>query len=205
MSSIRPRCGVLGRRSQYHAAAPLLLPHAVPSGTNFLMSIKEASRPSPYCAGKLHAVHGGAMTSISEFLTTDHRHGDELFAAAAQAAEQGDWAVCHQQFNAFLRALKRHMKIEEEALFPAFEQATGITAGPTRVMRHEHQQMLALLEDVAAAIAAHDAARFRSLAQSFTALMGSHSAKEENVLYPMCDEALPGLSGEKLQEMMAQR
>jgi len=182
----------------------VLAPDAT-SGTNFLMSIKEASRPSPYCAGKLHAVHGGAMTSISEFLTTDHRHGDELFAAAAQAAEQGDWAVCHQQFNAFLRALKRHMKIEEEALFPAFEQATGITAGPTRVMRHEHQQMLALLEDVAAAIAAHDAARFRSLAQSFTALMGSHSAKEENVLYPMCDEALPGLSGEKLQEMMAQR
>ncbi len=94
------------------------------------------------------------MTSISEFLTADHRHGDELFAAAAQAAEQGDWAVCHQQFNAFLRALKHHMKIEEEALCPAFEQATGIATGPTQVMRHEHQQMLALLDEVAAAIAA---------------------------------------------------
>ena len=129
------------------------------------MSIKEASRPSPYCAGKLHAVRGGAMTSISEFLTAEHHHGDKLFAAATQAAEGGDWAQCRGRFDAFRQSLRRHMAIEEQVLFPAFEQATGITAGPTRVMRHEHQQMLALLEDVAAAIAAHDAARFRSLAQ----------------------------------------
>lgn len=144
------------------------------------------------------------MATISEFLTADHRHGDELFAAAAQAAERGDWAGCHERFDAFLRALKHHMAIEEQVLFPAFEQATGIAAGPTRVMRDEHQQMLALLEDVAAAIAAHDEARFRGLAHSYTALMDSHSAKEENVLYPMCDEALPELSGEKLLEMVSQ-
>lgn len=143
------------------------------------------------------------MTSISEFLAADHYHGDELFAAAAQDAERGDWAGCRMRLDAFLGALRYHMAIEEQALFPAFEQATGITAGPTQVMRDEHQQLLALLDDVAAAIAAHDAARFGGAAQSFTTLMTSHSAKEESVLYPMCDEVLPELSGEKLAEMVS--
>ncbi len=35
-------------------------------------------------------------------------------------------------------------------------------------------------------------------------VMASHSAKEETVLYPMCDEVLPTLNGEKLQEMVPQ-
>lgn len=145
------------------------------------------------------------MSTITAVLTADHRHEDRLFAAATQAAEQVDWFACHQQFNAFLRALKRHMKIEEEVLFPAFEQATGMSSGPTWVMRQEHQQMLAMLDEIAAAIAAHNAENFRALAQSFEGLMAAHSAKEEHVLYPLCDEALPDRSGEKLQELVSQR
>lgn len=145
------------------------------------------------------------MTSISEFLTADHHHGDVLFAAAERQAELGDWAACRGQLDAFLGALRHHMAIEEQALFPAFEQATGITEGPTRVMRYGHQQMLALLAEVAAAIEARDAARFRRAARSFSELMASHSAKEETVLYPMCNKVLPGLNGEKLQEMTAEQ
>lgn len=168
------------------------------------MGIKEAARPSLYCSRKPRIFDAAAMSRISEVLTTDHRLGDEMFAAAAQAAERGDWAGCHERFDAFLRALKHHMAIEEQVLFPAFEQATGIAAGPTQVMRDEHQQMLALLDGVAAAIAARDAARLGAAARSFTTLMSSHSAKEENVLYPMCDEALPEFSGEKLAELVSQ-
>lgn len=144
------------------------------------------------------------MASISEFLTADHRRGDELFAAAAQAAERGDWAGCRQGFDAFRQVLKHHMNIEEQVLFPAFEEATRISAGPTRVMRHEHQEMRALLDRIAAAATARDAPGFRRAAEPFTALMNQHSAKEENVLYPMCDQALPDMNGDKLREMMPQ-
>ena len=140
------------------------------------------------------------MATITAFLTIDHRHCDDLFAAAAQAAERGDWARCRERFDAFRQALMRHMTIEEQMLFPAFEQATGISEGPTRVMRHEHQELLARLDDVSAAISAGDAARFLASVGSFTALMTLHSTKEENVLYPMCDEVLPDFSGEKLSE-----
>ena len=144
------------------------------------------------------------MATITAFLTTDHRHCDELFAAAAQAVEHGDWAGCRERFDAFHLALKHHMVIEEQVLFPAFEQATGISEGPTRVMRHEHQEILALLDKISVAIAAGDAARFRGSAESFTALMALHSTKEENILYPMCDKVLSDLSGERLSEMTRQ-
>lgn len=140
------------------------------------------------------------VTRISEFLTADHRRCDGLFEAAVQAAESADWDGCRRGLDAFRAALSRHMAIEEEILFPAFEAATGVTAGPTRVMRYEHQQMLGLLDQLHAALAARDAQRFADSEKSFTGLMAAHSAKEENILYPLCDEALPGLSGEKLSE-----
>ena len=139
------------------------------------------------------------MTRISEFLTADHRRCDGLFEAAMQAAESGDWDNCRRQFDAFRVALRDHMAAEEQVLFPAFEAATGMSAGPTRVMRYEHQQMLGLLDQLQAALAARDAQRFADSAKSFTGLMAAHGAKEENILYPLCDEALPDLDGESLQ------
>jgi hemerythrin-like domain-containing protein len=88
-------------------------------------------------------------------------------------------------------------------LFPAFEQASGMSGGPTWVMRQEHQRMLAMLEEIASAIATRNAQDFRALVQAFVGLMTAHSMKEERVLYPMCDEALPDIDGEKLSEMVS--
>jgi hemerythrin-like domain-containing protein len=144
------------------------------------------------------------MTTITAALTAEHRQGDRFFAAAMQAAEQADWLACHRQFDLFLQALKRHMKIEEEMLFPAFERATGVHDGPTSVMRREHQEMLAMLGEIATAIAARSTVDIRAAMQSFAGRMAAHSAKEERVLYPMCDEMLPDLNGEKLQELISQ-
>lgn len=138
------------------------------------------------------------MTTISVFLTADHRRADALFAAAAQAAQSGDWAGCRKQFGVFRVALRQHMGIEEQVLFPAFEKATGIAAGPTRVMRNEHADMLAMLETISLTIDEQDIVRCLAATQQFSTVMALHSAKEENVLYLLCDEALPGLTGEAL-------
>ena len=39
----------------------------------------------------------------------------------------------------------RHFEMEEAVLFPAFEEATGMTQGPTMVMHAEHVQMKGVL------------------------------------------------------------
>jgi iron-sulfur cluster repair protein YtfE (RIC family) len=144
------------------------------------------------------------MDTITSVLTEDHRYADDLFAAAARAAADGVWNECERQLQHFRAALETHMKIEEETLFPAFEQATGSKAGPTAVMRHEHRQMLALLDDLAGATGARDAKRFDSLAQSFMTVLNMHSAKEETVLYPMCDRVVDTLDGAGLRETLQQ-
>ena len=143
------------------------------------------------------------MPGITAILTADHRHGDRLFAAAVAAQEAQDWSGCRRDFNAFLEALDRHLKIEEEVLFPAFEQATGMAGGPTFVMRHEHQQMLVLLKQIGAAIEARNSADFDALARSFSDLMNGHSAKEERMLYPMCDHNLPDFDVEQLKSALS--
>ncbi|TAK41284.1 MAG: hemerythrin domain-containing protein, partial [Betaproteobacteria bacterium] len=53
-----------------------------------------------------------AVTTICALLTADHRRADALFAAAAQAAQSGDWAACRKQFVAFQVALGQHVSIE---------------------------------------------------------------------------------------------
>jgi hemerythrin-like domain-containing protein len=142
------------------------------------------------------------MPGITSILTEDHRHGDRLFAAAMRAAEEQNWSECRRDFDAFLETLNRHLKIEEAVLFPAFEAATGMAGGPTFVMRHEHQQMRAILERIGAALEARNSAEFHPLARSFSELMDAHSAKEERMLYPMCDRNLPDFDVEQLKSTL---
>ena len=106
------------------------------------------------------------MQTITSVLTDDHRYADDLFAAATREAAQGAWEGSARQLALFRAALETHMKIEEDMLFPAFEQATGNTRGPTAVMRSEHVKMLAQLDDISRAIEARDIATFQSLTQS---------------------------------------
>lgn len=143
------------------------------------------------------------MTTISAVLTADHRRGDELFAAVVEAAGAADWSASGERLGRFVRALERHLEAEEQVLFPAFEEATGMRAGPTQVMRHEHGEMKARLDAIAALLAAGDAGGLCDEVDAFEALMASHSAKEERILYPMCDQALSELDGEDLAKMLA--
>ena len=58
---------------------------------------------------------------IKKFMTQDHKNCDLLFAKAENAAAKDDWTTDSQAFNAFVQAMERHLGIEEQELFPAFE------------------------------------------------------------------------------------
>src|SRR5512138_3742301 len=99
------------------------------------------------------------MTTISDFMTHGHKDCDELFARAEEAA--GDWAKTAIELGAFRRALEQHLAMEEEILFPVFEEATGMSGGgPTTMMRVEHAQMRALMDQLADAVADRDEKRY---------------------------------------------
>jgi iron-sulfur cluster repair protein YtfE (RIC family) len=120
-----------------------------------------------------------------------HQHCDELFATAEAAVADQDWAAGEQALAAFITEMERHFHCEEECLFPAFEAATGMTAGPTQVMRMEHVQISELMQNMRAALNARDGDDFAGLAETLLILMQQHNMKEENILYPMCDQHVP--------------
>ena len=141
------------------------------------------------------------MSLPTEILPAHHRHCDDLFVAAEEAVQRGDWAAAAPSFEHFHDQMKAHFAAEEELLFPAFEAATGMSAGPTKMMRYEHEQMRSLLSQLAAACAAHDSDGYAGAAETLLMLMQQHNMKEENILYPMCDQAL-GAEAERLGEKL---
>lgn len=130
------------------------------------------------------------MSLPTQILPDHHRHCDDLFVAAEDCVQRGDWPAAASAFGRFHDQMQAHFEAEEGLLFPAFESATGMTAGPTQMMRYEHEQMRVLLAQLAAACAAHDADAYAGAAETLLTLMQQHNMKEENILYPMCDRTL---------------
>jgi iron-sulfur cluster repair protein YtfE (RIC family) len=126
---------------------------------------------------------------ITEYLTSDHRGIDELFEQAQKRVRDGQAALAREPFEKFAARLGRHIRLEEEVVFPLFEARTRI-AGPAQVMRREHRLLEAHLEQARLALASEDLPRFAAAAASLGALLGEHNMKEERIVYPKTDQAL---------------
>ncbi len=148
-------------------------------------------------------MHDPTLTAI---MTADHRRCDEHLAALEAAAQDGRWSEATDALDTFTATVRAHLLAEEQVLFPAFERATGQRGGPTMVMRMEHDQMRGLLDTLAEAVRAKNSPRCLDLSDTLMVLIQQHNMKEEQVLYPMCDQVLATEHGElrpRLQSALA--
>lgn len=105
-------------------------------------------------------------------------------------------------FQEFKAGLERDIVWEEAILFPSFENKTGMTEGPTKIMRSKHQQIRGILEAIAGKlIAGTDATGDDET--GLLALLGSHNQKEESTPYPMIDQVTDGEERTKIFAEMA--
>lgn len=130
------------------------------------------------------------MSIISQYMQQNHRDCDALFVNAEASASEGNWADAATHFDSFNTMLERHLNMEEQVLFPAFETETGHTEGPTVVMRMEHEQIRGLITELKTCLDSKDQERFLGLTDSLMLLIQQHNMKEEQMLYPMTDRAL---------------
>ena len=130
------------------------------------------------------------MASIRHFMTDDHRRCDDFFAAVEQVVAQGKLPAGLAAFEHFSAAVLAHFDAEEKTLFPAFERATGMMGGPTQVMRMEHAQMRDLMATAVESLRAGEVEDYLGQAETLLIMMQQHNMKEENILYPMCDQHL---------------
>lgn len=136
------------------------------------------------------------MDHLTAPLAAHHKACDAAFADLEEAVGKGEWERVQGLSGGFSQSLLAHFGVEEDSLFPAFERRTGMMGGPTRVMRIEHMQMRSLLEELAAAIGSRDRDETLGVVETLLVLMQQHNLKEENILYPMCDDALGQDAGE---------
>ncbi|WP_210395358.1 hemerythrin domain-containing protein [Motiliproteus sediminis] len=130
------------------------------------------------------------MGSIQTYMTAGHRQCDDSYTSAENAVSAQNWSEADSAWQQFATELEHHLGQEEQLLFPAFEQQTGNTQGPTAVMRMEHEQMRALVADLSGALQARDSDRFLGLGETLMVLMQQHNMKEEQILYPMTDQVI---------------
>ena len=143
------------------------------------------------------------MSTIVEFLGSDHRACDDVFASAEVAVAQNDWDNARSLFERFQTAMAHHLAMEEKILFPAFESRTHNSTGPTQVMRMEHEHMRELMQAMATAVAETNQDRYLGLSETLNMLIQQHNLKEENMLYPMSDQVLGGEQDNLIHAMQA--
>lgn len=141
------------------------------------------------------------MESIYEGMAGDHKRCDDYFIQAENATNSNNWPEAETAFAQFCAALERHLTLEEETLFPAFEQVTGNTAGPTSMMRMEHRQIRGIVETMQSALLAQDGEAFLGESETLNTMMQQHNLKEENILYPMMDRVLATQQGPLLEQI----
>jgi len=128
------------------------------------------------------------MNDITTFMTADHKHCDDVFVEFENAITANNWPELKANWGLFSKLLAHHFEMEETVLFPEFEAATGITEGPTSVMRSEHLQMRSLISSLDDAIASEDGDQCQGIAETLMIMMQQHNMKEEQMLYPMSDQ-----------------
>lgn len=145
--------------------------------------------------------------SINTFLSADHQRLTELWEGTLAAINTQDFNAIHARAAAFIAGLRRHIRMEEQILFPAIEQKTGQRDfGPTWVMRQEHRQIEHALDRLQRLVTVEE--RWTAIQATegqeidLTALLRSHDGKEEAVLYPMADELLGAANAKELVARM---
>ncbi len=130
------------------------------------------------------------MNPVSSIMTHQHRLCDEHFARMENAVSAGDWEAALPAWERFNSSMLEHFSNEEEVLFPAFEERTGNTQGPTQVMRMEHKQMRSLLDGLEQAVSNRYSEQVLGVADTIMLMIQQHNMKEEQILYPMIDQAV---------------
>lgn len=127
----------------------------------------------------------------SHFFNADHQRCDALWAEVEAAADKGEAPDTQRAWREFDAALRRHLELEEQILFPALEDAMNMHGGgPTQVMRMEHRQMRGLLDQMQGAAERADLDGLIDGGDTLLMLIQQHNQKEEMMLYPMADRAL---------------
>jgi len=134
--------------------------------------------------------------TLAAALEREHREidgGIEAFLAA-----QAEGRSRAEPLTQAIGALRRHIFLEEELLFPSLRHA-GLLA-PIVVMLREHGEIWATLDLIEAHLdAGAGTAATSEVCRRLLAQLERHNSKEEPILYPQADAALTAAESASLR------
>ncbi len=146
------------------------------------------------------------VRTIADFLSSDHQRLRETWAAGRYAVAECNLDAVRKAFSEFSVGLSSHIRMEEEVLFPAIEERTGMRdSGPTAAMREEHARFREILARLGRALESETCEAITRMLQlepiTPEDLFKSHDVREEHVLYPMADRLIA--SEDKIKLILA--
>ena len=140
---------------------------------------------------------------IAEVMQSDHERLDKLLERSAQAVSEGRWSDAAAELETFRKGIvDGHMSVEEELLFPAFENwEGGEEHALTALLRKGHSDLKVFFLEMAEAIDQQNAEDFGDLLSSVQTILKQHDAKEESELYPHLAEALSDHGADAIQRL----
>ncbi|MGH3284858.1 MAG: hemerythrin domain-containing protein [Streptosporangiaceae bacterium] len=137
------------------------------------------------------------ISSLAVALEREHHQIDD--GVAAFAAAPGD----RQPLARTIGALRRHIYLEEEFLFPLLHKAEPGLAAPVFVMLREHAQIWATLDSLERELdAGTGTGTGLALCRQLAVRLLHHNLKEETILYPRADDALSPAAAEWLRTFL---
>ncbi len=130
------------------------------------------------------------MNSTGNWLIHEHSLYENLLSRCTEAIEIEDWGSVDSLFRTLVTHLKRHMALEEEVLYPAYEAATHAPQGPTSALREEHNHIVRLVTDMARIIKTRDSDYVIECLGHLENQMIKHHEKEEDIFLPMASHIL---------------
>lgn len=138
--------------------------------------------------------------SLADALEREHHEiddGIEAFTAAQVIGERETVMLLGA-----IAALRRHIYLEEEFVFPPMR--TGGMVAPLFVMVREHAQLWATLDVLESELSSNaDAGVLRKRCDELMAGLQQHNPKEEQVIYPQADVSLSAEAISHLTDFMA--
>jgi hypothetical protein len=138
------------------------------------------------------------ISTVSEFMNADHAYLDKLwsnFMSAGDGAKEGV-----KLFFKFNQHIKLHIKLENDFLFPKFNDYLGFTAGmgPTVKLYRDHDSILKLLGEVEKFFQSGQTSKIIDVKNHIQQKLIKHRKRENETEYPVCDNFINPKELEKM-------
>jgi hemerythrin superfamily protein len=130
------------------------------------------------------------MNNTTNWLIHDHHKYDSMLNECEMAAEMADWKDAIHLFNEFTTDIKLHMQLEDEVLYPIFQEKQTDTENEIAILQDEHENLVRLLRDLVDVIKTKNIDHFMESLLPLHKVMNEHNEHEEAVFQRLGNDSL---------------